>query len=186
MNRGRWLAAGAVAVVLVAGFLLFRPDTLLTEVEIDESIEEAFVPTTTTIEEEGSATSVADPISTTAPPSTTTEGQAEPAQVGTGGFFGIDHAAEGTAAVYQQGGDFVLRFEDDTDIQNGPNLYVWLLPASSYQGGAPTEYIDLGTLKGTIGGQNYELPDEFDPTVHRVVLIWCLRFAVPFAAAPLG
>jgi hypothetical protein len=186
MNRGRWLAAGAVAVVIVAGFLLFRPDTLFTEVETDESIEEAFASTTTTIEEEGSTTSVADSISTTTPPTTTTGAPAEPSQVGTGRFSGIDHAAEGTAAVYQQGGDFVLRFEDDTDIQNGPDLYVWLLPASSYQGGTPNEYIDLGTLKGTVGGQNYELPDEFDPTVHRLVLIWCLRFAVPFAAATLG
>jgi hypothetical protein len=186
MNRGRWLAAGAVAVVIVAGFLLFRPDTLVTEVEIDESIEAAFVSTTTTMEGEGSATTVADPISTTVPPSTRTEAPAEPVQVGAGRFFGIDHAAEGTAAVYRQGGDFVLRFEDDTDIQNGPDLYVWLLPASSYQDGTPTDYIDLGTLKGTVGGQNYELPDVFDPTVHRLVLIWCLRFAVPFAAAPLG
>jgi len=110
----------------------------------------------------------------------------EPIEISSGVFAGIDHAAVGTVKVFEQDGRHVLRFEDDTDIQNGPDLYVWLLPASSYQGGAPTEYIDLGTLKGTVGGQNYELPDEFDPTVHRVVLIWCLRFAVPFAAAPLG
>ena len=48
------------------------------------------------------------------------------------------------------------------------------------------EYIDLGFLQGTVGGQNYDLPDEFDPDVHRTVLIWCLRFAVPFATAPLS
>jgi hypothetical protein len=41
-------------------------------------------------------------------------------------------------------------------------------------------------LKGTVGGQNYELPADFDPELHRTVLIWCLRFAVPFAAAKLG
>jgi hypothetical protein len=185
MRRGRWLAAGAVAVVIVAGFLLFRPDTLFTEVEADESIEDAFASTTTAIGEETSVTTVADPSTTTAP-TTTTVAPAEPSQVGTGRFSGIDHAAEGTVAVYRQGGDFVLRFEDDIDIQNGPDLYVWLLPASSYQGGTPTEYIDLGALKGTVGGQNYELPDGFDPTEHRLVLIWCLRFAVPFAAATLG
>jgi hypothetical protein len=50
----------------------------------------------------------------------------------------------------------------------------------------PDEYLDLGTLTGNVGSQNYELPELFDPEVHRTVLIWCLRFSVPFAAAPLN
>jgi hypothetical protein len=45
--------------------------------------------------------------------------------------------------------------------------------------------LDLGVLTGTVGSQNYQLPENFDPSVHRIVLIWCLRFAVPFGAAPL-
>jgi hypothetical protein len=102
-----------------------------------------------------------------------------------GGFFGIDHAAEGTATVYEQDGRFVLRFEDDTDIQNGPDLHVWFLASDEYEGGSPDEFLDLGKIKGNVGGQNYELPAAFDPEVHRFVLIWCLRFRVPFAAAPL-
>ncbi|HSK07897.1 MAG TPA: DM13 domain-containing protein [Acidimicrobiia bacterium] len=186
MSRRRWIAAGAVAVLVIAGFLLFRPDTLFTDVEADESLEEAFAATTTAEEEAGSTTTVAEPASTTTSPAvTTTAASVEPAQVTTGQFVGIDHSAQGTAAVYEQDGDFVLRFEDNTDIQNGPDLYVWLLADTSYQSGTPDEYIDLGLLKGTVGGQNYQLPDEFDPEVHRAVLIWCLRFAVPFAAAPL-
>jgi hypothetical protein len=104
----------------------------------------------------------------------------------TGQLFGIDHSAAGTATIYEQDGAHVLRFEEDTDIQNGPDLYVWLLPGTDYEGGTPTDYIDLGTLKGTVGSQNYELPPEYDPETHRAVLIWCLRFAVPFAAAPLA
>lgn len=184
MSRARWLAVGIVAVIGVAAFLLFRPDTLFTDVEADESLEEAFAATTTTGDDVGSATTVAGPTSTTSV-TTTTGAPAGPAQVASGQFFGIDHSAEGTAAVYEQDGEFVLRFEDDTAIQNGPDLYVWLLPAASYESGIPDEYIDLGLLKGTVGGQNYDLPDEFDPEVHRAVLIWCLRFAVPFAAAPL-
>ena len=187
MSRRRWLAVGAVAVLAIAGFLLFRPDTLLTDVEADESLEEAFAPTTTAREGAGSKTTVAEPASTTSSPTvtTTTVTSVEPAQITTGQFFGIDHSAEGTAAVYEQDGEFVLRFEDDTDIQNGPDLYVWLLADTAYESGTPGDYIDLGLLKGTVGGQNYQLPDEFDPETHRAVLIWCLRFAVPFAAAPL-
>jgi hypothetical protein len=186
MSRRRWLAVGGVAILAIAGFLLLRPDTLFTEVEADESLEAAFASTTTAREEAGSTITVAEPASTTSPATvTTTVASVDPAQVTTGQFFGIDHSAEGTAAVYEQDGEFVLRFEDDTDIQNGPDLYVWLLADTSYESGTPEEYIDLGLLKGTVGGQNYQLPDEFDPETHRAVLIWCLRFAVPFAAASL-
>lgn len=80
----------------------------------------------------------------------------------------------------------MLRFEDDTELSNGPDLYVYLLPTESYDGGNPPDFLDLGRLTGNQGSQNYQLPAEFDPDVHRTVLIWCLRFAVPFAAAPLG
>ncbi len=79
----------------------------------------------------------------------------------------------------------VFRFEDDTDIQNGPDLFVWLLESDSYEGGSPGEFIDLGKIKGNVGGQNYELPAAFDPDIHQFVLIWCKRFSVPFAASPL-
>jgi hypothetical protein len=120
------------------------------------------------------------------PTTTATTQPAQPSVVSTGDFFGIDHSAEGTATVYEQDGSYVLRFEDDTNIQNGPDLYVWVLESDEYQEGAPPEYIDLGKIKGNVGGQNYELPAEYDPEVHQFVLIWCLRFATPFAAAPLA
>lgn len=185
MDRPRWLAVGVVLVLAVVAFLLFRPDTLFTEVEADESLEEAFSTTTTTVVPEPTTTTMPRTI-LTIPTTTTTVAPVEPVQVSSGEFVGIDHRASGTAAVYERDGRYVLRFEHDTDIQNGPDLYVWLLPTRSYEGGTPGEYIDLGFLQGTVGGQNYELPDQFDSDVHRAVLIWCLRFAVPFATAPLG
>jgi hypothetical protein len=120
------------------------------------------------------------------PVSESFEGAILSATTSTGSFTGINHSASGTATIYKQNGAYVLRFEDDTDIQNGPDLYVWLLATDSYTGRAPTEYIDLGKLKGNVGGQNYQLPDGFDPSLHRAVLIWCLRFGVPFAGAPLN
>ena len=184
MDRRRWLTVGVVAALAVVAFLLFRPDTLFTEVEADESLEEAFVTTTGT--EVAMTTTEAPTIAETTLATSTTTVPAEPVQLASGQFVGIEHRASGTASVYEQDGRHVLRFEDDTDIQNGPDLYVWVLPAASYEGGTPDEYIDLGFLQGTVGGQNYELPDEFDPEVHRTVLIWCLRFAVPFATAPLS
>lgn len=186
MGRRRWLALGAVAVLATVAFLLFRPDTLFTEVQADETLEEAFSGTTATTVEEATTTAPVAPSTTAPAETTTTLTPAEPVRLSSGQFVGIDHRAEGTAAVYEQDGRYVLRFEDDTDIQNGPDLYVWMLPRTSYEGGTPPDYIDLGFLAGTVGGQNYDLPAEFDPETHRVVLIWCLRFAVPFATAPLG
>jgi hypothetical protein len=185
-----YLIAGAV-VAAVIGFLLFRPDKLFADDPVAESLEEAF--TTTTVAAAPSTSAPEEPTTTEPLATTTTEASeptsttaAGPVAVTTGSLYGIDHRAEGTATIYQQGERFVLRLEDDTDIQNGPDLYVLVLPDDSYESGTPAEYLDLGKLKGNVGGQNYELPAEFDPDLHRFVLIWCLRFAVPFAGTPLA
>lgn len=184
------IALGAVAVLV--GFLLFRPDKVLVNDAVDENLDEAFAaepsdgqgaerPTTDALDQAAS-TSNADVASTT---TSATGESAEPTAVSSGAFSGIEHRAAGTTSIYEQDGQFVLRLEDDTDIQNGPDLFVWLLEADSYSGGDPGTFVDLGKLKGNIGGQNYVLPDGFDPDVHRTVLIWCVRFGVPFAAASL-
>lgn len=200
LRRYKWIIGGSAALALLVGFLLFRPDKLFVDDRVDESLAAAFPvatstttsepPATTTTAASDRATTSEQPATTSASTTTTTtttttEAPAGPVAVGAGQFYGIDHTAEGTATVYEQGGAYVLRFEDDTDIQNGPDLYVWVLADSSYDGGSPGEYIDLGKIKGNVGGQNYELPAEFDPEVHKFVLVWCLRFTVPFAGSPL-
>lgn len=200
MSRRVMFIAGAV-VILVAGFLLFRPDKLFVDDVVGERLDDAFLvaaetvpPSTTSTTRTPSTTSPSTSVGTTpgttAPaPSTTAQtpsaaAPARPVGVSTGAFFGIDHSAEGTATVYEQDGRYVLRLEDDTDIQNGPDLYVWLTTGTDWYD--PGEHLDLGKLKGNVGGQNYELPPEYDPDIHRHVLIWCLRFTVPFAAAEMG
>jgi len=204
VKRHRWPIATAGLAVLVLGFLLFRPDKLFVDDVVDEDLQDAFATPATT--DRPSATTIA-PTTTSAAPlsdepadapppstsastpvtaSTSPPEPAGPVAVNTGSFFGIDHSAEGTATIYEQDGRYVLRFEDDTDIQNGPDLYVWVLESSDYEGGDPGAYIDLGKIKGNVGGQNYVLPAAFDPDAHRFVLVWCLRFSVPFAGAPLA
>ena len=195
LKRYRWpLIAGGTAL-LVAGFLLFRPDTLFVDDVVDESLAEAFAttaaagtepPTTPTTAPAAPVADEKEPPVDAVPvaPTTTVPQPSEPVAAATGSFFGIDHTAEGTATVYEQDGRYVLRFEEDTDIQNGPDLFVWLLESDEYDD--PGAVIDLGRLKGNVGGQNYELPPEYDPDVHRYVLVWCKRFATPFAAAPLA
>lgn len=184
MSKTRWTAVIGVAVLAVGGFLLFRPDTFFTEVRAEEELADAF--TSTTRPTQSPTPSSPGSTSTTDPASSTSSTTGDPVVVSSGSFQGIDHQAVGTATVYEQDGRFVLRFEDDLDIQNGPDLYVWLLPTETYEGGTPSEYVDLGTLKGTVGGQNYELPADFEVAGPWTVLVWCLRFAVPFAAAELG
>ena len=156
------------------------PTTVVEEMDGD-----VVTPTATTLPPSTPTTAAAATTTTT---TTTTEPPApsSPVAVRSGEFFGINHSAEGTATIYEQDGRHVLRFEDNTDIQNGPDLYVWVLDTAEYEGGNPTDYIDLGKIKGNVGGQNYELPESFDPAAHHSVLIWCLRFESPFAAAPLA
>ena len=201
IRRFKWPIIAGGAVVLVVAFLLFRPDKLFVDDTVNESLADAFPVASETADETTTTTSTSTTTTTAAPSgdgeaeatttttstttTTTTTEPAGPVAIGTGAFYGIDHSAEGTATVYELDGDFVLRFEDDTDIQNGPDLFVWVLESDSYDGGDPGEFIDLGKIKGNVGGQNYELPPEFDPDVHQFVLIWCKRFSVPFAASPL-
>jgi hypothetical protein len=199
LKRFRWPIIGVGIAVVVVAFLAFRPDKLFVDDAVDESLADAFTTTTAqTAPPQTTTSTIAAPetthvaeegtTSTTAAPTTTTTATtpSAPVQVTTGAFYGIDHSAEGTAAVYEQDGTYVLRFEDDTDIQNGPDLYVWVLPSAGYDGGTPSDYLDLGKIKGNVGGQNYALPADFDPNEHRFVLVWCDRFSVPFAAAPLA
>jgi electron transfer DM13 len=190
IRRYRWAIIGVSALAVLIAFLALRPDKIFIDDAVDESLSDAFVsndvdpdtPTTTT---------AIEPKTTAGDTETATSGDAvatnsDPTVLATGEFEGVDHRAAGTATVYEQDGEFVLRFEDNTDIQNGPDLFIWLLPTDEYTGGVPTEYIDLGKIKGNVGGQNYELPAEFDPDVDQLVLVWCKRFSTPFAAASLN
>ena len=196
IKRNRLLIIVFGTVVLIGGFLAFRPDKLFVDDIVSESLSEAFTnpeagpsETTTTVpaaEDQTEALATTPDSKPVPEPTEVAIAQSEPIAAATGGIYGIDHSARGTATIYEQDGEYALRLEDDTDIQNGPDLYVWLLPAEDFDGSSPVDYVDLGILKGNIGGQNYQLPADFDPDVHKTVLIWCLRFGVPFAAAPLS
>jgi len=100
-----------------------------------------------------------------------------------GSFIGRAHPTTGLAKVITDGNQRFLRFEGfETD--NGPDLNVYL--ATGSPDGSPEDFIDLGDLKGNIGDQNYELPDDVDLDRYTTVFIWCVRFSVAFGAAPLA
>jgi hypothetical protein len=76
----------------------------------------------------------------------------------------------------------------DFETSNGPAVYVYLLAAKDAQDSATVrnaDTVDLGPLKGNKGDQNYEIPSDVDLEKYQAVTIWCQRFSVNFATAPL-
>ena len=108
-----------------------------------------------------------------------------------GQFQDIDgfHKGSGTATIYQApDGSRLLRLEE-FKVTNGPDLHVVLSPYGGPQepgGRLKSEgYVDLGKLKGNIGNQNYEIPDDVDLGIQNSVTIWCKPFNVIFSVAVL-
>jgi hypothetical protein len=105
-----------------------------------------------------------------------------------GEFHNADKAGSGTATIYQLAdGKRVLRLSDFA-VDNGPDLHVRLIAANDAKNTASvakTDHVELGKLKGNKGSQNYDVPENVDLSKYKVVSIWCNRFSVNFAAAPL-
>jgi hypothetical protein len=59
-------------------------------------------------------------------------------------------------------------------------------PAPSGRSDIGEDYIDLGSLKGNIGSQNYDIPDNVDLSEYESVVIYCVPFHVVFATAALN
>jgi len=99
-----------------------------------------------------------------------------------GSFIGQGtHNAEGTVKLIKDGEKTFIRFEDDFNVTNGPDLFVYF--------GKDGEYVNearIGELKGNIGGQNYEIPENINPDSYNEVWIWCRAFSVAFAKAELN
>ncbi len=106
-----------------------------------------------------------------------------------GEFEGADnaHQGSGSATIYQQGDQVVLRLED-FDVTNGPDLHVLLTknPNPTNQTEVGEDYIDLGELKGNVGDQNYDIPADIDLSQYQSVVIYCMPFHVVFATATLS
>jgi hypothetical protein len=112
----------------------------------------------------------------------------QPRPLRSGTFVGADssHQGSGTATIFElPDKGLLLRLEDFT-VTNGPDLHVLLAV-----GLAPTgrddlgEYVDLGSLKGNIGNQNYEIPAELVLDAYQSVVIYCVPFHVVFSTATL-
>ena len=109
-----------------------------------------------------------------------------PVLLGAGQFVGLaGHDGVGDAGIFQNpDGSFTLRFEN-FDIENGPDLEVYLVPGAN-QVSLADGSIHLGALKGNIGDQNYELPPGTElPPGEYTALVWCEAFSVEFVGATI-
>jgi Electron transfer DM13 len=90
------------------------------------------------------------------------------------------HTTTGTALFLTSANkDSVLRLENfKTD--NGPDLKVYLRKEGD------SSVLNLGSLKGNIGSQNYVLPANVKLTDYTSVDIWCERFSTSFGSAKLA
>jgi hypothetical protein len=116
------------------------------------------------------------------------EGKAK--TVATGTFHGKVHNTSGRATIYQQpDGKLVLRLTN-FKTSNGPDVHVILVAAKDADDDAnflksSAERVELGSLKGNQGDQNYEIPGNTDLSKFQTVSIYCERFNANFGAAPL-
>lgn len=159
MNRPLIAAVGILA--LVGGWALFRPELLFIDKRVDEALPVALT---------GSM-----PVATST--------------LASGSFRGLAHETSGDAMVHRLAdGSRVLRFSNFA-TSNGPDLRVLLVAADDPRDNAAVsgaERVELGALKGNVGDQNYVLPGTIDLAKFRSVVVWCNRFSVAFASAPLG
>lgn len=162
MKRRAWIV-GLVALAGVAWYL-FRPELLFVNKRVNEGLVTA------------SASTAAGDVA------------ASPTSILSGQFHSVAHETKGTAAVHQLGGGRrVLRLTDFA-TSNGPDVRVYLIAASDASDDetvTKSGYLELGKLKGNQGDQNYEIPAGTDLTKYHAVTIWCARFNVNFATAPL-
>ena len=102
-----------------------------------------------------------------------------------GSFVPVRHDASGDAKVIRlaSGGRVLTltRFE----VDNGPDLRVYLVAGRPRTEDDVRDYVDLGGLKGNKGDQQYRIPEGTDVGHYSTAVVWCRAFSVLFTRAPL-
>jgi Electron transfer DM13 len=163
MRRRNWVVG--LAVLGGVGWYAFRPELLFVRKQVNEGLPVAAAQTSSSL-----------------------SGGSTPGALASGTFHSVAHETHGTAAILRlDDGSKILRLTDFM-TSNGPDVRVYLVAASDASDNATVKragFIELGKLKGTDGDQNYLVPTDLDLSKYRAVTIWCKRFAVNFATAPL-
>jgi uncharacterized membrane protein len=155
-NKTFLLAAVAVAAI-AAGWIAFRPDLIF----IDKRARESRF--------------TADRI-------------ARGGILESGVFHGVAHQSHGVATVFLLAdGSRALQFTR-FQTSNGPDVHVLLIETHDADDNATVAHarmVELGQMKGNLGDQVYSIPEQVDLSRFHAVTLWCERFHVNFATAPL-
>jgi hypothetical protein len=115
-------------------------------------------------------------------------GEAEPLY--TGKLESREHPTSGRATIYKDGsGKQYLRLTDFA-TSNGPDVHVVLVKAeepamSNIIVPGNLQFVELGSLKGNLGDQNYDVPASADLERYQAVAIYCERFHAIFGVTKL-
>jgi len=156
VSRNKGILAAIGIPVLVAAWWAFRPEKLFINQKVNEAAPAAL--------------------------------SSEPEALYTGRLEGKVHPTSGRATIYKSSdGKQYLRLSDFT-TSNGPDVHVLLARAEDIgqeivEG--DLDGVELGSLKGNQGDQNYDLPATADLNQHQAVAIYCERFHAIFGVAKL-
>jgi hypothetical protein len=158
LSRKKWMLVAVGLPILVAAWWAFRPEKLWINQKVSEPAPFA--------------------------------SNADPQPLYTGRLEGEAHQTSGRATIYKgPDGKQYLRLTDFS-TSNGPDVHV-LLGQSSDQNltqelvKGQLDSVELGSLKGNQGDQNYDLPDSVDLQKYNSVVIYCERFHAVFGVAKL-
>ena len=156
--RRKKLIYGLAVILAIALWAAFRPERLFVNAKVNEAMPAGI-------------SSVSQTVLTS------------------GSFHSVAHETKGTASIYQlAGGKRILRFTN-FETSNGPDVHVYLIAANDASDSVTVKkagFLELGSLKGNIGDQNYDIPSDADLMKYRAVTIWCKRLSVNFGTAPLN
>ena len=158
VSRNKWILAVIGIPVVVGAWWAFRPEKLFVNQKVNEAAPAAL--------------------------------SSEPEALYTGRLEGKVHQTGGRATIYKSAeGKTYLRLSDFT-TSNGPDVHVLLAKAEDktleqeiVKGNLDS--VELGSLKGNQGDQNYDLPAGADLNQYQAVVIYCERFHAIFGVAKL-
>ena len=158
LARKKWILIGVGVPVLIGLWWAFRPEKLWINQTVDEP-----APFTST---------------------------ADPQPLYTGTLEGKAHETSGRATIYKMtsGGEY-LRLTDFR-TSSGPDVHVLLARGDEDNLGqeivkGKLDSIELGSLKGNQGDQNYDVASSVNLSRYSAVVIYCERFHAIFGVARL-
>jgi Electron transfer DM13 len=156
--RRKWTLIAVALPILAAAWWAFRPEKLWINKTVSESAPFAI--------------------------------SGDPQPLYTGRLEGKAHQTSGRATIYKapDGGQY-LRLTDFS-TSNGPDVHVLLAQGDDQNLNqrlvkGQLSSLELGTLKGNQGDQNYDLPGSVDLQKYDAVVIYCERFHAVFGVAKL-